>query len=106
MAKDTATEREVRQRHDLLHRELERFLELLVDRPGLERIIVFGSLAGGPMHAWSDVDLVIVERTDLPFLQRLREMRRVLKPRVATDLFVYTPDEFESLCRERQFFQS
>jgi predicted nucleotidyltransferase len=67
---------------------------------------VFGSLAGGPMHAWSNVDLVIVERTDLPFLQRLREMRRVLKPRVATDLFVYTPDEFESLCRERQFFQS
>ena len=90
----------------MLQSELERFLELLADRPGLERIIVFGSLAGGPMHLWSDVDLVIVERTHLPFLQRLHEMRRILRPRVATDLFVYTPDEFETLCRERPFFQS
>jgi len=57
------------------------------------------------MHAWSDIDLVIVQRTELPFLQRIRAARRLLRPRVATDIFVYTPQEFEHLCKERLFFQ-
>jgi hypothetical protein len=31
-------------------------------------------------------------------------MLRLLRPRVGLDLLVYTPDEFEQLCRERPFF--
>ena len=32
-------------------------------------------------------------------------MRRLLRPRIGLDLLVYTPDEFEQLCRERPFFR-
>ena len=32
-------------------------------------------------------------------------MLRLLRPRVGLDVLVYTPEEFEQLCRERAFFQ-
>jgi predicted nucleotidyltransferase len=99
------TDRQISDRQRLLEQELERFLRLLADVPDLLRIMVFGSMAGGTVQAWSDIDLVIVQRTELPFLRRIRETRRLLRPRVATDIFVYTPQEFERLCKERLFFQ-
>ena len=90
-------------RRRLLEGELARFLRILPGLSGLERVIVFGSLAGGETHPWSDIDLVIIQHTDLPFFARLRAVRRLLRPHVAADLLVYTPAEFEQLARERPF---
>jgi predicted nucleotidyltransferase len=98
-------DQQITNRQLLLKRELERFLRLLAGIPDLDRVVVFGSMAGGPLHAWSDIDLVIVQRTKLPFMQRIHAARRLLRPRVATDIFVYTPQEFANLCKERLFFQ-
>ena len=104
MLVNAANETDGAQRRQLLERELERYSELLTAQPeGPERIILFGSLATGEVHANSDIDLVIVEEADLPFLQRLRAMRRLLKPQVGTDLLVYTPNEFEALQQERSY---
>jgi len=93
------------EREKLLNQELSRYLVLLIERDEPERIIVFGSLATGHVYPWSDIDLVIIKQTSLPFLQRLREVRRLLQPRVGTDILVYTPEEFEKLSQERVFFQ-
>lgn len=103
--RNVGDDRSVSSRRQLLEQELARYLQILTGRPGLEQVIVFGSLATGETHPWSDIDLVIVQRSDLPFWRRLREMRRLLRPRVATDLLVYTPAEFKHLSRERMFFQ-
>lgn len=92
-------------RRRLLVAELERFLKILPGLNGLERVIVFGSLAGGETHPWSDLDIAIIQRTDLPFFVRLRAARRLLRPRVATDLLIYTPAEFEQLACERPFIR-
>lgn len=97
------------ERKSTLERELQRYVRLLTSqddaerRAGLERIIVFGSMASGEIGPWSDIDLVIVQRTDLPFIKRVRQVRQLLKPRVGTDILVYTPSEFEQLCQERPF---
>jgi len=80
-------------------------LRLLGDCDGLQRVILFGSVFTGNTHRLSDLDLVIVQGTELPFLQRNRALRRLLQPRVGTDLLVYTPAEFEQLSRERPFFR-
>lgn len=88
-----------------LQQELERYLELLTREDPPERIILFGSLAEGEVGEWSDLDLVIVRKTDLPFLERSKAVLRLLRPRVGVDVLVYTPEEFERLCRERRFFQ-
>lgn len=91
------------ERRRLLEEELHRLVEILRRELDPERIILFGSLATGEIGPWSDIDLVIVMRTDQPFIERLHTIRRLLQPRVATDLLVCTPEEFEQLARERPF---
>ncbi len=93
------------ERRQLLEQELTRYVRLLTEHGDPERVIVFGSLATGQVWAWSDIDLIIVERTHLPFLQRLRQVRKLIRPKVGTDILVYTPEEFEQLRQDRPFFR-
>ena len=91
------------ERRALLEAELALFLPFLTGPGAAERVILFGSLAGGEVRAESDIDLGVVKRTQLPFWQRLAQVRRLLKPRVAADVIVYTPEELEQLAQERPF---
>jgi predicted nucleotidyltransferase len=91
------------ERKQMLEQELHRYLAVLTARADVDRVVLFGSLVTGQVHAWSDLDLVIIQQTDLPFLHRSHNMRDLLHPNVGIDLLVYTPDEFERLCRERAF---
>lgn len=63
-----------------------------------EQIILFGSRARGEADQYSDYDLVVIKRTDRPFLERLKDMVPYL---VAFDrpaeILVYTPEEFEQM---------
>lgn len=86
-----------------LEQELARFLPLLAGPGGAEKVILFGSLARNEGREDSDLDLVVVKKTSLPFWRRIAEVRRLLKPRVAADVLVYTPDEFAELSAERPF---
>jgi uncharacterized protein len=96
---------QVLERKQLLEQELKRYLGLLTLHDQPDQVILFGSLVTGEIHPASDIDLVIVKETRVPFWQRLRETRRLLQPRVGTDILVYTPNEFEQLQRERPFFR-
>jgi predicted nucleotidyltransferase len=86
-----------------LEEELARFVRLLAADDSVERVIVFGSLVTGHVHEWSDIDMVVVKKTDLRFIERLKQIRRLLRPRVGTDVLVYTPQEFDELRRTRRF---
>ncbi len=88
-----------------LQGELDRYLELLTRDDPPERIILFGSLATGRLSEWSDLDLIVIRETSQPFLERIKTILSLLKPQVGVDLLVYTPQEFEQLCRERCFFR-
>jgi uncharacterized protein len=63
---------------------------------GVSKIVLFGSLTRGSPGLTSDIDLLIVWNTDLDHLARTAELYRRLKPRVAVDLFVYTPREIQA----------
>lgn len=89
----------------LLERELTRYLQVLTEQDDTEKILVFGSLVTGQIHAWSDIDLVVIKKSNLPFFQRLREIRHLIKPQVGVDILVYTPEEFKQLFEERPFFR-
>lgn len=85
-----------------LERELERIVErLAVLDP--DRVILFGSLASGDVGRGSDIDLIVVKRTAKRFLDRLDEVYAAVEPAVGLDVLVYTPEEFETLSRERGF---
>ena len=92
-------------RREALQRELKRWLPLLIENLNPERILLFGSLADERPGEWSDVDLVVVHQTTLPFYRRIKQALQLIHPKVGVDLLIYTPEEFSSLARERRFFR-
>ncbi|MGI8827172.1 MAG: nucleotidyltransferase domain-containing protein [Chloroflexota bacterium] len=70
-----------------------------------ERIIVFGSGASGEIGEWSDLDVVVVMETELPYLQRSKVILRLVSPKVTLDLFVYRPEEWDEIRRTRPFIR-
>ena len=63
-------------RKKLLEQELTRYLRLLTKHGNPEKVILFGTLATGWINEWSDIDLVVVEQTELSFFERLRRIRK------------------------------
>ncbi|RIK36886.1 MAG: hypothetical protein DCC55_25985 [Chloroflexi bacterium] len=98
-------ENKAEERRKLLEQEPDRYVSILKAYENPHKVIVFGSVATGQVHEWSDIDLVIVKDTDLPFLERMREICEIIQTRVAVELLCYTPQEFAKLCAERRFFQ-
>ncbi len=94
----------IEQRKKLLEEELSRIVEVLKKNYEPEKVILFGSLAGGDMHEWSDIDLLIVKKTAKRPLDRILEASRLIKPTIGIDLFVYTPEEFDILVQEKFSF--
>ena len=71
-----------------------------------ERISVFGSYARRKSHdLFTDLDILIIMKTDKPFLERMREIYSLLALPVDADILCYTPEEFERL-KKRGFFRS
>jgi predicted nucleotidyltransferase len=80
-------------RHDL--EELAHLAQAPLAAAGAERAVVFGAYARGTADGYSDLDLVVVLPTDMPFLERWRPLRGLLDALpVPVDLLVYTPEEF------------
>jgi hypothetical protein len=48
---------------------------------------------------------VVVEKSNLPFYQRLRKIRELIQPQVGLDIVVYTPEEFDQLQANSPFFR-
>ena len=69
---------------------------LLTHRP--ERIYLFGSAACGEADELSDLDVVIILDSPLPFLERLAHLARYIPGESgAVDLLAYTPAEWEQM---------
>jgi len=71
---------------------------------GAQRIYLFGSCARGEADDESDVDLVVIHDTELPFFDRLRQAAACADPDWPVDILVYTPAEFETMRRQGNAF--
>lgn len=87
------------EREALLEQELARIVEALREA-GAQLIVLFGSVARGEIGPWSDLDLIVVLDSDLPFIKRLGWLYERIQPRVGLDLLAYTSQEF-AIVRER-----
>ncbi len=76
-----------------LEAELDRLLRRLDARTDVEQVWSFGSLVDGGLHATSDLDLLVVQDTELGPVERAIELRTELAPTVSLDLVVVTPEE-------------
>jgi len=91
-----AVDRDERARQ--LAAEAQRVTALLVER-GATLVLVFGSFARGDVRRTSDLDIIAVMESDVPFVTRLGELYQEIAPKVGLDLLVYTPQEWEEMQR-------
>jgi len=69
-----------------------------------EKIIIFGSQAKGASDPFSDIDLIIIKKTPKRFLNRLKDVIRIIKPEYDLDVLVYTPQELKKMMSEGCYF--
>jgi len=63
----------------------------------VEAAYIFGSYGTSEFGRDSDVDILLVARTDKPFLERSLDYPELYELAASLDLLVYTPEEFASL---------
>lgn len=69
-----------------------------------ERAILFGSYARGDADEYSDLDVVVIKRTEKRFFDRAIELAGLIKPNFALDILVYTPEEVEQMLQDGNSF--
>lgn len=79
----------------LLEIEINQFMEHLEIKP--ESVVLFGSFARGNQTESSDIDLLVVLKSDLDWFDRQLLVDRA-------DAFVYTPKELEKMFDENNGF--
>jgi predicted nucleotidyltransferase len=82
---------------DFSMEELVGFLRERLEGRGVVDAYLFGSVAAGTANAWSDLDVVVVQPTDAPFIERPRSFFGLQDLGVPVDVLVYTPEEFQRL---------
>jgi uncharacterized protein len=85
--------------------ELDRLVPMIIERYDPKLLLLFGSFATGRVQERSDLDLVVVAESAVPFSRRLDHFYRTVLPRVGLDALVYTPNEWADLRESRRFVQ-
>jgi predicted nucleotidyltransferase len=73
--------------------EIQQVVQQIVERFRPQRVILFGSYAGGTPTADSDVDLLVTMETPLPNVEQAVAIRRAVDFPFPTDLLVRTPQQ-------------
>ena len=64
---------------------------------GAEKVILFGSWARGDASRQSDLDLVVIKPTSASFVQRSVDASVYIHWPRSVDIFVYTPEEWQTM---------
>ena len=94
---DTALSRQRLHYQEALRTALDRIVRELSAISEVEQVILFGSYAEGRADLLTDLDLLVVMRSDEDFVTRTARLYQRLHPGVDLDLLVYTPTEFEQM---------
>ncbi len=87
-----------------MEEEVRRLRDVLPTLPEVKRAWVIGSFSWGEVRARSDLDLILEVESEESFEKRWERYYLALRPRVPTDLLVYTAEELSEL-KERAFFR-
>jgi predicted nucleotidyltransferase len=85
-----------RYRKEMLQQELESIAQVL-PMLGVEKVILTGDMVTEDYGPESQIELIVVHKTDLSFGRRADFFSYHLDTSVAVDTQVYTPEEFENL---------
>lgn len=68
-----------------------------------QKIILFGSVAKGKIRENSDIDLLIIHETNLPYMDRIRAITTMCDYNMGIDFFVYTSKEYADMIKSILF---
>lgn len=66
----------------------------------IKQAYIFGSIARGDFYANSDLDLILIWETKIPFTERGKSFLDLFDIFPRIDLLIYTPDEFKEIVKE------
>ncbi|MFH0875083.1 MAG: nucleotidyltransferase domain-containing protein [archaeon] len=69
-----------------------------------KEIILFGSHARNTQNKHSDIDLLIVKKTNKKFNKRTEEVLNLVDCDLDLDIFVYTPEELSAMKKKGNYF--
>lgn len=84
--------------------KLKTVVKRIVKEYSPEKIILFGSYAWGKPTYDSDFDLMIVKKTQKPWLQRHMALRNIIDGEIPVDLLIRTPSELKKRLDLGDFF--
>lgn len=62
-----------------------------------EKLILFGSYARGDINDGSDIDIVLIKKTNKRFTDRIGDVLKMYKGNISLEPLVYTPEEFKRM---------
>ncbi len=86
------------------NRIVKRFINLIIRKFNIKKIIIFGSFARGNYHKGSDLDLVIVGEFKERFIDRIGKIIELNDSDLEINAMVYTEEEFQKMIKERRSF--
>lgn len=87
-----------------INKIVKRFLNLIIKKFNLKKIIIFGSFARGDYHKGSDLDLVIVGEFKDRFIDRIGKIIALNNSDLEIEAMVYTEEGFQKMIQERRPF--
>ncbi len=83
-----------------ISKEIREIADQIIERYRPEKIILFGSAAREEFSPDSDVDMLIIKKETPEYgIDRMRELRKLIKKKIAADFLIYRPDEIEKRLR-------
>ena len=94
-----------RYRRQAMEQELERIVAMM-PQLGVQRAILVGDLANEQVGPESSLELIMVQDIPGNFTRRMDFFTSHLGPTLATDFWVYTPEEFGKLRETSPFLRN
>ena len=85
-------------------KEIKKITHQIVEKYKPEKIILFGSFASGKPGPHSDVDLLIIKRTNRPKVERIKEILMKTESNLPLEPLVYNLREIENRLSLGDFF--
>jgi len=87
-----------------IHSEIQKFVQQLVLKFNPEKIILFGSFAYERPSKSSDVDLLVIMKTNLRPIEQEVAIRKAISRNFPLDLIVFTPSQLRERGKMGDFF--
>ena len=85
-------------------KQVKQIAEILVKKYKPEKIILFGSAASGEDSPSSDLDILVIKKTNKQYFDRVFEAKKTFDSARHVDLIVLTPKEFDNAKAEKRIF--